>query len=108
MKGHATRKRRKVIEANRALAIATGIFMTISVLLAMQLVQPTTAHTNDYVNDGYCHNHMASYQNMMAGLSIEEMDVDNDGICDLCGMPVDHCEEMVEIEGFDHMGCHGD
>jgi hypothetical protein len=37
-------------------------------------------------------------------LDIDEMDEDNDGVCDICGMDVEFCEEMQEHHTG--MDCH--
>lgn len=38
------------------------------------------------------------------GLSVEEMDTDNDGKCDYCGMRIEECSEMQEmLENFGSM-----
>ncbi len=40
------------------------------------------------------------------GLTIEDMDLDGDGLCDICGMDVEQCAEMYESVNV--MGCHHD
>ena len=40
------------------------------------------------------------------GLEVEQMDADNDGVCDSCGMSVEDCEKMEEMHstaGMDEM-----
>lgn len=63
-------------------------------------------HDDEYDND----EHMYGCP-MMDGwnkgeLTIEEMDQDGDGFCDMCGMPVEDCMGMLEYDG--PVGYHHD
>lgn len=108
----------KIKHVNKTLAVIAGLFAGISILLALQLVPMTIANNNGVIGhhimmgehhmmEGVeemegCHKMMSNTHEMheiMRGLSIEEMDKNGDGICDFCGMSVEHCKMMTGLEG---------
>jgi len=88
-------------EFKKGLAFGAGFVLI--VLFAAFLLSKTEIVTGDQgaIKEGVGMEHMASgcsamHAGMgeMASMSIEEMDKDKDGLCDMCGMPVEQCKEM--------------
>lgn len=48
---------------------------------------------HSHMHSGHMHDTDMSCMTM----DIEEMDKDNDGFCDICGMSIEHCESMQAI-----------
>lgn len=67
----------------------------------------TLAHADDSIESNYgMHGSMMGHgmhHGMMSGMSLEEMEGDGDGACDVCGMPVEECLEMMDSGGM--MNC---
>lgn len=78
---------------NKILAIAVGILVFTIILQVIQFVPLAVAHQNNQENGN------SRMSCMMGQMSLEEMDKNNDGICDMCGMPISECEEMMEEHG---------
>lgn len=101
---------------NKVIALAIGILAFTLILQIAQLSSTAIAHQNGQIQNGHTgmseRDHMSSHMSCMMGqmsgqtfsqMSLEEMDENNDGKCDMCGMPISECEEMRE-----HMEEHED
>ncbi len=93
---------------NKIAIVLVGALLFIVVMQAVQLSQSVRA--NQSPQNGMSHGHM----NCM-GMTLEEMDKNNDGKCDMCGMSISECKEMMEEhedmnemeEHHGMMGMHG-
>jgi len=54
-------------------------------------------HGNDSMHSGTmgCMGGNDEMHMMMCSMNADDMDADNDGVCDLCGMPVEACNKMM-------------
>lgn len=91
----------------RIQGILLGIVLTIIIVSAVGIV---IAHSQNAVANTGNKPETAEYDCMQCiGLSLDEMDEDNDGLCDYCGMSVELCAEMFsghEDSGHKHGMCH--
>jgi hypothetical protein len=82
------------------IAIVVGVLIATSVILALQTIPLTTAHTETGGDSMGC---------MSGMMTASEMDKNNDGICDMCGMQVSQCAQMASAmkqhmqSGMGHM-----
>ena len=84
---------------NKTVAILAGALIFVLVVQASQLI--SIAKANERNTQNGMGMHMGNHMSCMS-MSLEEMDKNNDGICDMCGMPVSECKEMME--GNENMG----
>lgn len=110
--------KRTVIYSFTVLAIS--LFVVVSVAWASSVGGSLLAHTSDSSDSqstgvleddshepmmGHMMNMMHSgTQGHMQAMSVEEMDQDGDGVCDFCGMSVEHCQKMTDMHQDDN-GC---
>jgi hypothetical protein len=94
---------------NKTAIVLIGALLFIVVMQAVQLSQSVRA--NQSPQNGMNHGHM----NCMS-MTLEEMDNNNDGKCDMCDMSISECKEMMEehenmeehhgMMGMNGMSCH--
>ena len=101
---------RKKALSDKAKGIIIGIIATLSAIGIISSVSISSAHTksgdsdmNDMMNGMMMDDSTMSCMSMMKDQMTEEeieemlkdMDKDGDGICDMCGMSIEACREMM-------------
>lgn len=87
---------------NKIISIVIGALAFVAIFQAIELTSLATANQNNQFSGD-------SHMSCMTGqMSLEQMDKNNDGVCDLCGMPVSECNAMMgENNGMMGSSMHG-
>ncbi len=112
-----SKKKSRIKISDKVMGIITGVAITLVAIGVISAISVSSAHTNSGANNMMNGNAMPMMHEMMVDSDtsmggcvsmhgsdmteeeIEEMlrsvDKDGDGICDMCGMPIETCRRMM-------------